>query len=122
MDGISARIVLPLLAFGLDAALLHDSAAADESRLKAYGQHLSQQCTACHRLDGISIGGIPSIVGRPTEQFVAVLKAYKSGERKNPVMISVTEPLGEEEMKALAMHFGGLPRPAPAVGKSAKTR
>jgi cytochrome c553 len=112
MDGIKLSHILPLLAFALDAAVARESRAADEARLQAYGRHLSQQCTACHRLDGVRIAGIPSIVGWPTDQFVAALKSYKSGERKNPVMISVTELLGEEEIKALATHFGALPTPA----------
>ncbi|HXF53432.1 MAG TPA: hypothetical protein VNK52_04840 [Hyphomicrobiaceae bacterium] len=120
MSYTSARTLLPLLSLSIATdAFLAGSAAADEARLKAYGQHLSQQCTACHRADGVRVGGIPAIVGWPVDQFVAVLKSYKSGERTNPVMKSVTEPLGEEEMMALAAHFGALSKPAPGAERKA---
>jgi cytochrome c553 len=122
MDHVGVRALLPLLTIWAVVAASCVEVAADDARLKAYGQHLSQQCTACHRADGVRVGGIPAIVGWPADQFVAVLKSYKSGERQNPVMISVTEPLGEEEMNALAAHFGALPKPAQPSGKPAKSR
>jgi cytochrome c553 len=122
MDHIGVRALLPLFTIWAVAAASCIEVAADDARLAAYGQHLSQQCTACHRADGVRVGGIPAIVGWPADQFVAVLKSYKSGERKNPVMISVTEPLGEEEMEALAAHFGTLPKPAAPAGKPAKSK
>jgi cytochrome c553 len=122
MGHIGVRVVPPLLTIWSVGAVSCAEVAADEARLKAYGQHLSQQCTACHRADGVRVGGIPAIVGWPADQFVAVLKSYKSGDRKNPVMISVTEPLGEDEMKALAAHFGALPKPPQPAGKPAKSK
>lgn len=122
MDHIGVRALLTLLAIWAVAAVSCIEVAADAARLEAYGRHLSQQCTACHRADGVRVGGIPAIVGWPADQFVAVLKSYKSGERKNPVMISVTEPLGEEEMKALAAHFGSLPKPAQPAAKPVKSK
>ena len=115
-------MIPPFVTIGSITAISCTGLAADEARLKAYGQHLSQQCTTCHRLDGVRVGAIPAIVGWPADQFVAVLRSYKSGERRNPVMISVTEPLGEEEMNALAVHFGALPKPPQPAGKSAKSK
>ena len=122
MGDIGTRTVLALLPAVPLAVIWSGGGAADEARLKAYGAHLSQQCTACHRLDGIRVGAIPAIVGWPADQFVAVLKSYKSGDRGNPVMRSVTELLGEEEMAALAMHFGALAKPLQPAGKPAKSK
>ncbi|MGH6816132.1 MAG: c-type cytochrome, partial [Hyphomicrobiaceae bacterium] len=48
------------------------AAAEDIERLKRLGQHLSRECTACHRLDG-SEKGIPPIVGLDAEYFVKTL-------------------------------------------------
>ena len=84
--------------------------AQDEARLKALGQHRSRECTTCHRIDG-SDNGIPSIVGLDIDAFVKTLSFYKNGKRTNPVMVSVTQLLSEEDMRALALYFASLPRP-----------
>jgi cytochrome c553 len=86
-------------------------AAADE-KLKAYGRHLAQECTGCHRLDGID-NGIPSIVGWKADAFIATVKFYQAGSRTNPVMVSVANSLNEKQLEALATYFGSLPKPAP---------
>ena len=82
--------------------------AADEGRAVTYGRHLAQQCTACHRIDGVSQGGIPAIVGWPVEQFTAVLESFKRGERTNAAMVSIAQSLSDDEIAALAAYFGAL--------------
>ena len=93
---------------GLGAAGL--AAATDEAKLRSYGRHLAQECSGCHRPDGID-NGIPSIVGWDTERFVATLMFYKSGARTNPVMVSVAGSLDDEQLSALAAYYGSLPKP-----------
>jgi cytochrome c553 len=95
---------------GLGAAGL--AAATDDARLKSYGRHLAQECSGCHRVDGID-NGIPSIVGWDTERFVATLRFYKTGARANPVMVSVAGSLDDEQLSALAAYYGSLPKPPP---------
>ena len=87
------------------------SATADEVKLKAYGQHLARECTSCHRLDGID-NGIPSIVSRPPDSFIATMKFYREGARINPVMVSVASSLSDEQLSALAVFFASVPKPA----------
>ena len=74
----------------------------------ALGAYLSSECVACHQASGIQIGGIPAIVGWPQDQFVAVMKSYRDGHRDNPVMYNVAARLTDEEIAALAAHFGAL--------------
>lgn len=111
--------------FALLAALVlvGEPAAADEAKLKAYGRHLSQECTSCHRLDGVD-NGIPSIVGWTADTFVATIKYYRDGSRTNPVMTSVAGSLNEQQVDALAAYFASLPKPSgkvsPPAGKGAK--
>lgn len=83
------------------------SASADPAMEVAYGEHLSGECTTCHRLDGTD-NGIPSIVGWPKEAFVAVLTSYRDGERTNQAMMSVAKSLDEQQMNALAAYFASL--------------
>lgn len=83
------------------------SAAPARSADPAYGEYLSAECVACHRRDGQD-KGIPSIVGWPSEQFVAVLKSYKTKDRPNQVMQTITGRLTDEDMSALAAFYGSL--------------
>jgi cytochrome c len=79
------------------------AAAADA----AFGEYLSGECVTCHRVDGKDTG-IPSIVGWPAEQFIAVLQAYKGRERPNPVMQTIAGRLSNEEIEALAAYYAQL--------------
>jgi cytochrome c553 len=85
---------------------------ADDGKLARYGQHLAQECTGCHRIDGVD-NGIPSIVGWDDERFVTTLRFYQTGARPNPVMVSVAKSLDDEQVRALAAYYGSLPKPAP---------
>jgi cytochrome c553 len=92
-------------------AAIADTAKADTARAKAYGQHLSGECTSCHRADGVD-NGVPSITGWPADDFVTTMKFYSSGARENPVMKSVAGSLDDAQIAALAAYFGSLDRPA----------
>jgi cytochrome c553 len=96
-------LVLAMAAFATSIAPRSATAQTDDSKM-AYGKHLSQECTACHRLDG-SGTGIPSIVGLHHDYFVTTLKFYKTGARDNPAMNSVAQMLNDEQMEALAAYF-----------------
>ena len=100
-------------------------AAADDARQQAYGKHLAQECTGCHRIDGTD-NGIPSILAWDKETFITTLRFYKDGARPNPAMVSVAKSLDDEQMAALAAFYGALPKPdkksavAPPLAKAKK--
>ena len=107
------RHCLALLALALGLGASDPLAGAeDEARVKSYGRHLAQECTTCHRMDGAD-NGIPAIVGWETERFVATIEFYRSGERTNPVMVSVVKSLDAAQVRALAAYYASLPGPAP---------
>lgn len=97
-------LLLLALVPGLGAAGL---ASADQAKLERYGRQLAQECTGCHRIDGVD-NGIPSILGWDAERFITTLKFYQTGQRPNPVMISVAKSLDEEQLAALAAYYGSL--------------
>ena len=78
----------------------------------AYGKHLAQECTTCHRADGRSGGQIPNIFGLDREFFLTTMRFYKTGARTNPVMNSVAEALNEEQLEALAAFLATQKPPA----------
>ena len=95
------------------------AARADNAKLVRYGEHLSQECTTCHRRDGVD-NGIPSILGMKAEDFVETLKYYQSGARDNPAMVSVAKSLDDDQVKALAAYFETLSPPGKAAPATQK--
>ena len=107
------RRILTALPFGLAGlSVATVAAAADDAKLRSYGRHLAQECTGCHRIDGID-NGIPSIVAWDTDRFVSTIRFYQAGARTNPVMVSVAKSLDEDQLAALAAYYGSLPKPTP---------
>ena len=94
------RIILLPMATSLAVSVAELGLAADFGQ----GAQLAATCAACHRLDGHD-RGIPSIVGLNEEQFVTVMRAFKSGERSGPIMRTVARSLSNEEIAILARYF-----------------
>ena len=107
--GRAALIAGLIASAGMSAA-----ACADAGKQRAYGQHLSSECSACHRIDGID-NGIPSITGWPVATFEMTMDYYRTGARPNQVMVSVLQSLDEAQIKALALYYGSLPKPVRAA-------
>jgi cytochrome c553 len=95
-------VCVPVLGFVLACA------PADAAGDRALGQYLSSECTTCHQTSGRQVGGIPAIVGRPAEQFVALMNAYRQRQRDNEVMQAVAGRLSSEEVAALAAYYESL--------------
>jgi cytochrome c553 len=63
-------------------------------------------CAACHGIDGNSgASTYPSLAGQNQPYLVAQLKAFKSGARKNPIMMGMAAPLSDADMLNVAAYF-----------------
>lgn len=69
---------------------------------------LANPCAACHGMDGVSVGAIPSINQLGANAMVAALKAYKSGERPATVMDRIAKGYSDEEIQRIADYFQSL--------------
>lgn len=91
----------------VSAALQHAPEIEAVLKIKAdieYGEYLAGKCLTCHSAPGAS-GSVPPIVGLPADYFINALLEYQQGERSNRVMLTMSEPLGAEELAALAAFF-----------------
>lgn len=79
---------------------------------RALGEYLSSECATCHQASGRQVGGIPSIIGHPADQFVVLMDAYRQRHRENRVMQAIAARLSDEEIAALAAYYGSL-KPTP---------
>lgn len=73
----------------------------------AKGKVIAEQvCAACHGADGNSVASAnPSLAGQHAKYLENQLKAFKSGERKNPVMLGMASSLSDADMKNVTAYF-----------------
>jgi cytochrome c553 len=71
-----------------------------------------QTCVACHGNDGIGIlPEYPNLAGQHADYIEQALKAYRAGQRKNPVMGGMATALTDADIKALARYYS-IQRPS----------
>ena len=78
------------------------------------GQELAQQqCAACHGKDFVT--GIdptyPKLAGQYQDYLEKVLRDYKSGARKNPIMNGIAKPLTRDDIRNVSAYLSGLSGP-----------
>lgn len=77
---------------------------------KAAGEQKSANCVGCHGSGGKSSNAqFPNLAAQQAAYIVAQLKAFKSGERKNPMMEAMATNLSDADMDNLAAYFSSLP-------------
>ncbi len=75
------------------------------------GKAKAATCAACHGADGIGASdSFPNLAGQHADYIVKQLKAFKSGDRNDPLMAPMAAALSEQDMADLAAHFSALPR------------
>jgi cytochrome c553 len=70
------------------------------------GQAKAAVCAGCHGMDGNSINGLwPKLAGQHEAYLMKSLKAFRSGERKEPTMNAMAKPLSDADIENLAAYF-----------------
>jgi cytochrome c553 len=70
------------------------------------GQARSATCAACHGVDGNSVNPQwPNLAGQNSGYLVRQLKAFKAGERQNPLMSPQAMMLSDQDIEDLAAYF-----------------
>lgn len=77
---------------------------------KAAGEQKAANCVGCHGAGGKSSNAqFPNLAAQQATYIVAQLKAFKAGERKNPMMESLAANLSDADIDNLAAYFSSLP-------------
>lgn len=80
------------------------------------GKSKAQTCAACHGPEGISsVAMWPNLAGQNAKYLLAQLKAFKDGDRNDPVMSTQVVALTDEDMRNIAVYFESLPAAAQPV-------
>ena len=86
------------------AAIASRGLAADSGE----GARLANACTSCHGIEGRSVGVTPSLAGRPVDELVAMLKAFKDQSVESTIMGRLARGYSDDEITALATYFSSI--------------
>lgn len=101
------RVSMLLTAMALLAMTGSPALAAGDA---AAGQEKATACKACHGPEGISSSpSIPNLAGQKEAYLVNQLKAFRAGDRKNPMMAAIAGQLSDADIANLAAFWTGLP-------------
>ena len=100
MHKLPLVLVLGALSVGFSAAHAGDAAA---------GKAKSVTCAACHGANGISPNEMwPNLAGQKKAYLIAQMKAFRDGQRKNPMMAPMAAPLSDDDIANLAEYYSTL--------------
>lgn len=72
----------------------------------AAGKSKAASCVACHGPEGNSTNPLwPKLAGQHAAYLEKQMKAFKSGERKDPLMSPMAAPLSDQDMKDISAYF-----------------
>ncbi|HID81969.1 MAG TPA: c-type cytochrome [Chromatiales bacterium] len=76
-------------------------------------------CAGCHGATGVSaLPGTPSLAALSKDYLVAATKAYKTQERKDPVMAGMVAALSDADIEAIATFYAEQPLENPSTPAS----
>lgn len=110
-----------LLAFSL--TLISASTAVLAEGNASAGKSKAASCASCHGEDGNSqVSTFPKLAGQHASYLSKQLIAFKSGERKDPMMAPMVSALSDQDMQDISSFYATnklAANPEPTVDKSA---
>lgn len=100
------RLALSIVFSGLSLGSLTVSSPVLGEGSAEEGQTKATPCVACHGVNGNSANPEwPSLAGQSAPYIVKQLQAFKTGERQNPLMTPMAQPLSDDDMEDLAAYY-----------------
>jgi len=95
--------LLPLIMMGL--CIVPSANAGDVEAGKAK----SLVCASCHGEDGISGNPLwPNLAGQQDQYLAKQLRAFRDGDRNDPLMSPMANPLTDEDIEDLSAYYANL--------------
>jgi cytochrome c553 len=92
------------------AALLLWAGASFAADLNAGQAKVKEVCQACHGMDGNSTtADYPRLGGQYPTYLAKALRDYKSGARKNPIMLGFAQGLTRQDIDNVAAYYASQP-------------
>jgi len=97
-----------------DVILSHDLMGEAHPSDVARGATLAASCAGCHGPTGGAGGNAPRLAGQYATVVYKQLRDFKSGMRSSAIMSAMTSTLADADMRAIALYYASLRRPAAA--------
>ena len=83
--------------------------AAQAEDLEAGAALAQGNCAACHGATGRGIAdAYPNLAGQKAAYTAAQLRAFRDGERANPIMAPMAKPLSDKEIANVSAYYANL--------------
>ena len=106
MKSLVVSTLMALLSVAASTTFASDAKAPAFKPDPAKGAQLAATCLACHTADGSrGAPANPILQGQHPEYLVKQLNEFKSGKRKNAIMMGMVATLSEDDMKQLAAFY-----------------
>jgi sulfide dehydrogenase cytochrome subunit len=78
---------------------------------------MAANCAMCHGTEGRTVAGssVAPLAGRPSQEVVAQMKAFKEGTRQATIMHQIAKGYSDAEIAAMADYFSKQPLIAPGA-------
>ena len=113
--------MMPTLPLQLRWSLISILAAAPFSAAQAqpsaqallYQRATAATCAACHGTDGHTTEGstIPALAGKPGDEMISQMNAFKEGSRPATVMQQIAKGLTDIQITSIAHYYADIKRP-----------
>lgn len=98
-----------LIRFAVCCVLLTSASFVPADGDAAAGQAKSAICVACHGPQGISSNTQwPNLAGQQKQYLIKQLKAFRDGDRQDPLMSAMAAGLSDEDIANLAAWYNSL--------------
>ena len=90
----------------MSGALLLISGQGIAADIEAGKKKAGEACAACHGADGNSLApNFPKLGGQHSSYLAKALNDYKSGARKDAIMVGMAAALSKEDIENLAAYY-----------------
>ena len=69
------------------------------------GRNLAATCANCHGTNGISVGEVESLAGKPRDEIVRKMQEFKSGAKPATIMNQLAKGYTNEQIEIVAAWF-----------------
>lgn len=94
------KLKTAIAAFGI--AGLVGAAHAQDPHL---ARNLAATCANCHGTNGVSVGGMESLAGKPKEELIRKLAEYRSGDKPATIMHQIVAGYTDEQIELITTWF-----------------
>ena len=73
------------------------------------GRSLAATCANCHGTNGVSVGEVASLAGRPKDELVRKMQDFKAGRTQGTIMPQLAKGFTDPQIDVIAAWFAAQP-------------